>query len=198
MKEAVLTIFFPSWSSFFFSMSRRPARRALPPDRFGEAAADEDLVKALTSSSSSDDGEDDDGAGGAAALRRRVTTTTVDESDDDSGGDNVRGADSATTSERPESDSSCDGTKRERVNLCARERTGKERWKQQSRRRCRRPVSSSQCFFFLFFPSHLGRTPLTETNQQKLHAQRKPRPRTCSSTAFWSPRTSRRSSTGAR
>lgn len=110
-------------------MSRRPSRRALPPDRFGEAADDEDLFQALTSSSSEDEG-DDGGAGGGAAARRRVTTTTVDESDDDAGGsdaggdsENIRGAASTESSDRPNSDSECDGT-RDLVPLCERE-TGK-------------------------------------------------------------------------
>lgn len=132
----------------------RPSRRALPPDRFGEAAADEELLKALTSSSSD---EEHGARGGSAAARgRRVTTTTVEESDDDDESDGGAGDDavaSATTSARPDSESECDGTRGQSV-ACARERTagrGGDAAERARPRRCCRPTS--QCFFLFSFTS---------------------------------------------
>jgi hypothetical protein len=194
-------------------MSRRPSRRALPPDRFGEAAADEDLFQALTSSSSEDEG-DDGGAGGGAAARRRVTTTTVDESDDDAGGsdaggdsENIRGAASTESSDRPNSDSECDGT-RDLVPLCEREmgKRGEAAEQARSGNDAVEDKSKPERGFSLFTEiktqanafSLAHPRPFEPKSTTKNFAQRKPRPRTRSSTAFCAPRTSSRSSTDAR
>lgn len=149
-------------------MSRRPSRRALPPDRFGEAAADDELQQALTSSSSDDD---DDGGGGGTQQhqgRRRVTTTTVDESDDDDDNDdhseNLRGADSATSSERPQSDSECDGAWLKEGSM------GEEAAAEE-----REAGEMVPSFFPLFFPpsSHSPRPPpLTSFDRKKLPKNR--------------------------
>ena len=72
-------------------------RQALPPDKFGDAAAEEDIADALTSSGSDDEQQ-----------QHQPRIVTVDDSDVDDDDDN--GENSATTSLRPESDSECDGT----------------------------------------------------------------------------------------
>lgn len=84
-------------------MARSTRRDIRPPDRFGEAA-DDDELRGITSS---EDDDDDDGV-----CRGRRTVVVADD-DDDSSSDESDGSrslrDSAPLSDRPNSDSECDG-----------------------------------------------------------------------------------------
>lgn len=174
-KQACFTFFSLSLLSFFplfsFSMSR-PSRRALPPDRFGEAADDKELDEVLTSSSSEDDNERQQRAG---AARRRITTTTFTESDDDEDDDvdgqseNLRGADSATTSARPASDSECDGTRTSAAPCDREHKLKKQQRRARRKKRCRlfRWLVPTKPFFFFFIFFFLTSTPLSPSFHRK-------------------------------
>lgn len=87
-------------------MARSSRREIRPPDRYGEVAAEDELV-GITSSS--DDDADADGNG-----RRRGVVVADDESDgssSDDEDDERAVSEEAPTSERPDSESECDGTK---------------------------------------------------------------------------------------